>query len=57
MNPFGIDFGTTNSVLAQWNGTAVEVLPIDSPPVSRRKRSSSDALPDAVCSRSSAMVP
>ena len=32
MNPFGIDFGTTNSVLAQWNGTTAEVLPIDSPP-------------------------
>ncbi|GLY47522.1 Hsp70 family protein [Lentzea sp. NBRC 102530] len=32
MNPFGIDFGTTNSVLAQWNGRSVDVLPIDSPP-------------------------
>ena len=31
MNPFGIDFGTTNSVLAQWNGTRVEVLAIDQP--------------------------
>jgi molecular chaperone DnaK (HSP70) len=28
MNPFGIDFGTTNSVLAQWNGTEAEVLTI-----------------------------
>jgi molecular chaperone DnaK len=32
MNPFGIDFGTTNSVLAQWNGRSIDVLPIDSPP-------------------------
>jgi molecular chaperone DnaK len=32
MNPFGIDFGTTNSVLAQWNGTEAEVLTIDAPP-------------------------
>lgn len=32
MNPFGIDFGTTNSVLAQWNGTEAEVLSIDTPP-------------------------
>ncbi|MCT2588271.1 Hsp70 family protein [Actinophytocola gossypii] len=32
MNPFGIDFGTTNSVLAQWNGTEAEVLTIDEPP-------------------------
>ncbi|MGW4210926.1 Hsp70 family protein [Lentzea sp. NPDC004789] len=32
MNPFGIDFGTTNSVLAQWNGRSVDVLPIDDPP-------------------------
>ncbi|MDS0133218.1 MULTISPECIES: Hsp70 family protein [unclassified Amycolatopsis] len=32
MNPYGIDFGTTNSVLAQWNGREVEVLSIDSPP-------------------------
>lgn len=32
MNPFGIDFGTTNSVLAQWNGNTAEVLSIDSPP-------------------------
>ncbi len=31
MNPFGIDFGTTNSVLAQWNGTEAEVLTIDQP--------------------------
>jgi molecular chaperone DnaK (HSP70) len=31
VNPFGIDFGTTNSVLAQWNGTEVEVLAIDHP--------------------------
>lgn len=26
----GIDFGTTNSVVAQWNGTDVEVLTLDS---------------------------
>jgi molecular chaperone DnaK len=32
VNPFGIDFGTTNSVLAQWNGRSVDVLPIDAPP-------------------------
>ncbi|HEU5470193.1 MAG TPA: Hsp70 family protein [Actinophytocola sp.] len=32
MNPFGIDFGTTNSVLAQWNGVEAEVLSIDTPP-------------------------
>ncbi|MBW8483949.1 Hsp70 family protein [Actinomadura parmotrematis] len=25
----GIDFGTTNSVIAQWNGTAAEPLPLD----------------------------
>jgi molecular chaperone DnaK len=33
MNAFGIDFGTTNSVLAMWNGQTVEVLPVDEPPV------------------------
>ncbi|WP_166028516.1 Hsp70 family protein [Streptomyces chilikensis] len=27
---FGIDFGTSNSVVARWNGHAVEVLPVDS---------------------------
>ena len=32
MIPFGIDFGTTNSVVAFYNGSEVEVLSIDSPP-------------------------
>lgn len=33
MASFGIDFGTTNSVLARWTGSAVEVVPIDEPPL------------------------
>jgi len=28
----GIDFGTTNSVVARWTGTDIEVIPVDSPP-------------------------
>lgn len=28
----GIDFGTTNSVVARWTGSDVEVIPVDSPP-------------------------
>lgn len=28
----GIDFGTTNSVVARWTGSTVEVIPVDSPP-------------------------
>ena len=26
---FGIDFGTSNSVVAHWNGHGIEVLPVD----------------------------
>jgi molecular chaperone DnaK (HSP70) len=33
MNPIGIDFGTTNSVVAAFDGTSVDVLAIDDPPV------------------------
>lgn len=32
MTPFGLDFGTTNSVLAYFDGTRVQVVPIDQPP-------------------------
>lgn len=32
MTPFGLDFGTTNSVLAYFDGTSVQVVPIDQPP-------------------------
>lgn len=32
MNPVGIDFGTTNSVVAVYGGDTVDVLSIDSPP-------------------------
>ena len=33
MTSFGLDFGTTNSVLAHYDGTHVEVVSIDEPPV------------------------
>ena len=28
----GIDFGTTNSVVARWTGSEVDVIPVDTPP-------------------------
>jgi molecular chaperone DnaK len=48
MNPFGIDFGTTNSVLAMWNGTAVEVLAIDEPPVAWARLGFGQVLPSVL---------
>lgn len=48
MRPFGIDFGTTNSVLAQWTGTEVEVLPIDEPPGSWANMGFNKVLPSVL---------
>jgi molecular chaperone DnaK (HSP70) len=48
MNPYGIDFGTTNSVLAQWNGTEAEVLSIDEPPVSWGQMGFDKVLPSVI---------
>lgn len=48
MNPYGIDFGTTNSVLAQWNGTEAEVLRIDSPPGSWEQMGFDRVLPSVI---------
>lgn len=48
MNPFGIDFGTTNSVLAQWNGTEAEVLKIDEPPVDWAQMGFDRVLPSVI---------
>ncbi|WP_328644916.1 Hsp70 family protein [Amycolatopsis sp. NBC_00348] len=48
MNPYGIDFGTTNSVLAQWNGHEVEVLSIDSPPAEWEQLGFDKVMPSVV---------
>lgn len=48
MNPYGIDFGTTNSVLAQWNGREVEVLSIDTPPSDWEQLEFDKVLPSVV---------
>ena len=48
MAAHGIDFGTTNSVVASFDGGDIEVLPIDEPPVAWQGRGFELVLPSVV---------